>query len=75
MQVTEVVVMLVVEVVVQTYAADVVVVVVVDRVAEGTMSGGLDPHGKWRSPATPPEQSARVPEARDPPRGIYIYIY
>ena len=67
MQVVKVVVVLVVEVVVQAYAADVVVVVVVDMVAEGTMSGGLNPHGKWRSPATPPEQSARIPEIRDPP--------
>ena len=40
---------------------------IVDMVAEGTMPGGLDPHGKWRSPATPPEQSARVPEIRDSP--------
>ena len=65
--------MVVVVVVVQTYAAVVVVVVVVvvDMVAEGTMPGGLDPHRKWCSPATPPEQRSG-PRNLGPPMRVSI---
>jgi hypothetical protein len=72
-----VVVVVVLVVVVQTYAAFVVVfvVVVVDMVAEGTMPGGHEGYRKWRSPATPPERNARVPEIRTPHTPIFIFIY
>ena len=50
----------------------VVVVVVIDMVAEGTMKGGIDHHGKWRSPGTPNEQTAGVLETWDPASGSWI---